>query len=141
MRLFAGAARVLIEAHGPIRHHLGLGIGVQLRQRLELVLGHAGKLRDMIRGVFRDEPLVLLEAHRLGVVGLGGVFRVLLARMRRAQSVADVGRAAAEIHVPGDEILIDLAVLDDVVGDVIENREIGLRLEHDRDIGQARQNQ
>jgi hypothetical protein len=39
-----GAARVLVEAHGPERHDLGLRVGVQLGQRLELVPGHAGEL-------------------------------------------------------------------------------------------------
>ena len=27
------AADVLVEAHGPERHHLGLGVGVELRER------------------------------------------------------------------------------------------------------------
>ena len=32
----------------------------------------------------------------------------------------------AEIDVLVDEVLVDLAVLDDVVGDVVENRQVGL---------------
>ncbi|MNG65590.1 hypothetical protein D3C79_238580 [compost metagenome] len=50
--------------------------------------------------------------------------------MGRAQAVTDVRRPAAEIDVPIEEVLIYGVVLNDVVGDVVHDRQIGLRREH-----------
>jgi hypothetical protein len=44
-----GAAGVLVEAHGPEGDHLLLRVGIQLGQLLELVLGHAGELGDLLQ--------------------------------------------------------------------------------------------
>ena len=58
--------------------------------------------------------------------------------MIRAQSVADVDRALHKGRVVLDEVLVDAAGRDDVVGDVVQDRQIRARLEHDRDIGEIR---
>ena len=68
--------------------------------------------------------------------GLGGAGRRLLQRMLGPQPVADVGLAALEHRVLVDEVLVHPAGLDDVVGDGVEDREIGLRLEHHADVGE-----
>ena len=60
----------------------------------------------------------------------------LLERMLGPQAIADVGVAALEVDVSADELLVDPAGLDDVVGDVVEDHEIGLRGEHHRDVGE-----
>ena len=62
----------------------------------------------------------------------GGLF----ARVIGAQAVTDVGDALAEVHVPGHELLVHLAVLDDVVADVVEDGQVGLRLEDHAVVGQ-----
>ncbi len=55
--------------------------------------------------------------------------------MRWTQAVADVSRALLEIDILFDECLIYLAVLDDVVGDVIQDRQVRLRRKDHRNIG------
>ena len=72
----------------------------------------------------------------VAVAGLGGAGRLLLQRMFRPQPIADVGLAALEQGVLVDEILVDATGLDDVVGDGVEDAEIGLRLEHHADVGE-----
>ena len=63
--------------------------------------------------------------------------RLLFQRMFGAQAVSDVGLAALEQGMPVDEVLVDPAGLDDVVGDGVEDVEVGLRLEHHADIGEV----
>ena len=60
----------------------------------------------------------------------------LLQRIFRPQAVADVGLSALEDRVLVDEVLVHAAGRDDVVGDGVEDREIGLRLEHHLDVGE-----
>ena len=50
--------------------------------------------------------------------------------MSRAQAIADVGDPLAELGVLVDEVPVHLVVLDDVVGDVVEDRQVGLGREH-----------
>ena len=76
------------------------------------------------------------KRHVGRVVRLGGAGRFLLQRMLGAQAVADVGLAALEHRMLGDEVLVHPAGLDDVVGDGVEQIEIGLRLEHHADVGE-----
>ena len=93
------AARVLVEAHRPERHHLHLRVGVELGQPLELVARNARDLLGVIRVVLRDEARVLLEADRLRAAGIARVLRGLLQRVLGTQPVADVGIAQLEVDV------------------------------------------
>ena len=131
------AAGVLVEAHGPEADDLGLRVGVELGQRLEPVERHAGHLGRLLQRVVGDELAYSSKLMSVAVVGLGGAGRLLLQRMFGAQAVADVGLAALEHGVRGDEILVDPAGLDDVVGDGVEDVEVGLRLEHHADVGEV----
>ena len=56
--------------------------------------------------------------------------------MFRPQAVADIGRALHEGGMVVDEVLVDPSGRDDVVGDVIEDGEVGARLEYDRNVGE-----
>ena len=137
---------MLVEAHGPVGDHLAFGIGIQLGQLAQLRLGHAGDLVRLVHRVFGDKGLVFLETHRLGASGIAlglavraGIAIVgggLFAWVVRAQTVADIGIAATEDRMLGDKRLVHRAVLDDVVGDKIEDGQIRLRLEDDRQIRQ-----
>ena len=68
--------------------------------------------------------------------GVGSACRLFLQRMLRPQSVTDVDGAFHEAGVLVDEILIHPAGRDDVIGDIVEDREVGAGLEHDRDVGE-----
>jgi hypothetical protein len=50
------------------------------------------------------------------------------------EAIADVGLAALEDGMGGDEILVDATGLDDVVGDGVEDVKVGLRREHHADV-------
>ena len=54
--------------------------------------------------------------------------------MFRPQPVADVGLTALEHGVLVDKVFVDPICRDDVVGDGIENCEIGLRREHNLNV-------
>ena len=131
------AAGVLVEAHGPEASDLDLRVGIELGQRLEAVERHAGHLRGLRQRVVGDELRELVEAHVGGVIGFCGTRRLLLQRVFRTQAVADVGLAALEHGMRGDEPLVDPAGLDDVVGDGVEDVEVGLWCEHHADIGEV----
>jgi len=100
----------------------------------------------LVERVFGDELLEFLEAdgrrgigRALGLAVRAGVAVVagrLLQRMGGAQAVADVGHALAEVHVLLDEVLVHRAALDDVVADVVEDRQVRLRLEDQFAVGQ-----
>ena len=66
--------------------------------------------------------LGMLMAGVLGSVGL-------------SVPVADIGIAQPEVGVLADEVLVDVATLDNVIGDIVENREVRLRLEHHGNVG------
>ena len=66
----------------------------------------------------------------------GAPGRFLLQRIFRSQAVADVGLSAFEDRVLVDEILVHAVCRDDVVGDGVEDDEIGLRREHHLDVGE-----
>ena len=134
-----GAARMLVEAHSPEGRDLDLGIGVGLGQRLQLVLGHAGNLVCLVQRVFGNELGEIVEADRLVLArvalrlaigaGVAVVHRHLFQRVVRTQAVADVGDTLEEVHVLLHEGFIHRLVLDDVVADVVEDGQVGLRLE------------
>jgi hypothetical protein len=65
-----GAARVLVEAHGPQAHDLGLRVGVGLGQVFQLLDRHARQRADLLGGVVADELGELVEADRRAVVGV-----------------------------------------------------------------------
>ncbi|MBA7674618.1 hypothetical protein ES703_82838 [subsurface metagenome] len=130
------ATGVLVEAHGPEADHLGLGVGIEFGQCLKPVEWHARHFGGLLQRVFRHELRILVESHVGGVVCLRRAGRLLLQRMLRTQAVADVGLAALEHGVSADELLVDAPGLDDVVGDRIEQVEVGLRCEHHADVGQ-----
>ncbi len=117
------ATGVLVEAHGPERHHLGLRIGVQLGQRLEASSRRRRALAARSSVVVRHEVGELLEGHVPGHSPLSAFLACMLQRVSRAQAIADVGGALAELGVLVDEVLVHRATLDDVVGDVVEDQQ------------------
>ena len=132
-----GAASVLVEAHGPGGHDLDVRIGVERSQRLEPAGLDTRHLHCPLERIGCDEGGIFLEADRLGVVGVLGVLGCLLQRVVGAEAVADVLVAVLEVHEVGDKRLVDRARLDDVVGDVVEDDEVGLRREDDGDVGEV----
>ena len=102
-----------------------------------LVDRHARHLGGFLERVVGEELDVFLEADVGGVAGLGAAGRLFLQRMLGAQAVTDVGLPALEQGVPVDEILVDASGLDDVIGDGVEQIQIGLRLEHHADVGEV----
>ncbi|MNN97673.1 hypothetical protein D3C81_2168830 [compost metagenome] len=56
--------------------------------------------------------------------------------MFRTQAIADVGIAFQELGVLVDELAVDALGLDDVVGDVVQDRQVALRREGQRQVGQ-----
>ena len=66
-----------------------------------------------------------------------GAARLLLQGMIGSKAVADIGLAALEHGMRRDEILVHPPGLDDVVGDRIEEKEVGVRREDDADIGEV----
>jgi hypothetical protein len=91
----------------------------------------------MFERVRFHEAREFLERHRLGFASLGGILCLAFQRMLSSQPVADISHATPEIDVLGDEIAIHTTALDDVIGDVIHDREIGLRPHHQRNVGQV----
>ena len=61
----------------------------------------------------------------------------LLQRVLGTQTVTDVRIAATEVRVLVDEVLVYAIILDDVVRDVIEYREVGLWRENHAGVGQV----
>ena len=123
-------AHVLVEAHGPVGDHLLLGVGVELGQALQALHRHPGQLGHVFSGVGLQGFLVVLEAD-LGQVALGRVLGRLLQGVIRAQAITDVGGRGIEIDVGVDEVPVHLVVANDVIGDVVEDRQVGLGLEDD----------
>ncbi|MNS92246.1 hypothetical protein D3C72_1263750 [compost metagenome] len=130
-------AGVLVEAHGPEGHHLAFRVGVHVRQRLQVLGGNSGFLDRALEGIGLDEGGELVEADIGPGVGLSRVLRLLLQRVGGAQPVADVLGAVGEPDMPVDEVLVDRAALDDVVGDVVEDEQVALRLEHHGNVGEV----
>ncbi|MNY08899.1 hypothetical protein D3C86_1417790 [compost metagenome] len=129
-------ACVLVETHGPERHDLAFGISIEFSQGLEAFRGNAGLFRGTFQGVGFDERSELLEGHVGPGIGLVGILRLFFPWIVRTQAVADVIGAFGEAGVLADEILIDRTAFNDVVGNVIEDQQVGLRLEYHGNIGQ-----
>ena len=141
-----GTAGVLVEAHGPERGDLAIRIGINLSHALEVGLGHTRELGGLLQRVLGDVGGELLERHVLGLArvalglavgaGIAVVGRIYLERMVAAQAVADVGLTALELDVLGDEVLVHRTGRDDVMADVVQHRQVGLRLEDHRVVGE-----
>ena len=71
-------------------------------------------------------------------LGVVGVLRPLLQHVLGPQAVADVGVGQAEIDVPVHELAVHRPGLDDVVRDVVHDREVRARLEDHRHVGEIR---
>jgi hypothetical protein len=131
------AARVLVEAHGPVRHHVDFRIGIQLGEGDQLIFLHAAHFAGFFHRVLGDKLRKLIEAHRRGFAAVR-VLRRSLTRIGGAQAVTDVSHAFAQRHVILQEGFIDLVVLNNVVGDEVEDHQIALRCEHYRVICQLK---
>ncbi len=129
------AAGVLVEAHGPVGRDLLLRVGIGLGEFFKLLRRNLGELGDIFERVGLDRLRVFLEAD-LREFAFGPVLRRLLARIVSSQPVADIGRRLGEIDVLVQEVLVVGLVLDDVVGNVVGNCQIGLRFEHHAIVGQ-----
>ena len=140
------AARVLVEAHRPVGDDLLLRIGVELGEPLEILLRYAGHLGGVVERVGFEQLLVFLEADL--VLHAAGILRAVLAglvrgvdgldfeRVGRPQAVADILDRTRELDVLLDEFLVHRAGIHDVILDVIEDREIRLRRENQRIVGE-----
>ena len=92
--------------------------------------------RYLVERVILHKGCIGVEVDRLRRAGCRRALGFDFKRMIRAQSVSDVDRALHEGRVVLDEILVDPSGRDDVVGDVVQDRQIRSRLEHDRDVGE-----
>ncbi len=91
----------------------------------------------VLEGVGFEELGVVLEADVGPAASDACVLGLEFARVGRAQTIADIGRALGEPGVFLDEVLIDGTALDDVVGDVVEDHQVGLGVEHHGNVGQV----
>ena len=130
------ATRMLVEAHGPERHHLALRVCVQLSQLLEPVGRHACQLGGVLQGVRGDELGVLLICHGFGTIRITSIFGSFLQRMLWTQAITDVRIAQFEVAVLGHKLLVHTPCGDDVVGNVVQDRQVGLRLKGQLNIRQ-----
>ncbi|MNZ74600.1 hypothetical protein D3C78_930510 [compost metagenome] len=127
---------MLVKAHGPERHHFALGVGIQLGQGLEALSRHPGLLCGTLQGVRPDKGGELVKIDVAPGIGFVGVLGPGLEWIVRAQAVADVVGALGKAGVLADEVFVDRAAFDDVIGDVVEDQQIGLWLEHHGNVGQ-----
>ena len=100
----------------------------------------------LVKRVFSHKGLELFKRDRcvgarvaLGFAvgtGVAVVASYHLQRVVRAQAVANVGHALAEVHMRFDKRLVHRATLDDVVADVVQDGQVRLGLEDQRVVGQ-----
>ena len=129
------AAGMLVEAHGPVGRDLLVGIRIGLGQLQQLILGNLGELGCVLQGIGLDRFGILFEAD-LGEISAASIFGSLLARIVGTQSIADICCSLGKVDVLVDKLLVVSLILDDVVGDIVEDRQIGLRFEHHTIVGQ-----
>ena len=99
-----------------------------------------GRLLDAMLEV-RIEPReerLLARQHDLGLARLGVLLGGVGELVARPHAVADVGRTGGEDAVLVDERLVDGAALHDLARDVVPDREVGVGLEDDLDVGRLR---
>ncbi|MNI21703.1 hypothetical protein D3C73_752350 [compost metagenome] len=131
------AADVLVEAHSPERHDLDLGVGIKLGQLFKECFVDTCKLGYLVERVFGNVLLEGFEIDRRHLGRLGRTGRLDFQRVFGAQAITDVGRRLHELGVLVDEFLVDATGLDDVVGDVVEDRQIRAGLEDQRNVGKV----
>ena len=131
------AANVLVETHGPQRHHLALRIGVELRELLQETALDARELGYLLERVVLHKGCIDVEVDRLRRAGRRRALGFDFKRVVRTQSVPNVDRSLDEGGVVLDEILVDPPGHDDVVGDVVKDRQIRAWLEYDRNVGKV----
>ena len=91
----------------------------------------------LVEGVVSNEGRIVLEGGiSVQPPALSAFAAAMLQRMIGAKPVADVGVADLEVGVVFDEGLVDPPGLNDVVGDVVQDDQIGLRREHGGDVGE-----
>ncbi|MNT59139.1 hypothetical protein D3C72_1966220 [compost metagenome] len=125
---------MLVKAHGPERHDADLRVGIQLGQRFQVLGGHAGQFRGVFQVVLGNEFGEIVVGDRARAPRVVGVFRRFLQGVFGTQAIADVGIAFEEFRVLVDELAVDALGLDDVVGDVVQDRQIALRRESQRQV-------
>ena len=124
------AANMLVEPHRPERHDLDLGIGVGLCEIEQSLLGDTAEVGRLFERVLSHHLGIGIEIRRLRrgcVVRMGGA---LFENVLGTQAISDIGVRRPEVDVLVDELTVHRAVLDDVVGDVVEDGEIGAGLEY-----------
>ncbi|MNO88738.1 hypothetical protein D3C76_802010 [compost metagenome] len=132
------APRVLVKAHGPEGDHLALRVGIQLGQGLELLGRYAGFLGGALKGVRFYERRELLKVDVTPGVRLGRITGLHLQWIIRTQAVADVIRTFGKPGVFADKVFVDRTAFNDVVGYVIEDKQVRLWLEHHGDVSQLK---
>ena len=130
-------ADVLVEPHRPERHHLGLRVGVELGEPFQCRLRHARELGHLVGRVFGHELRIGFEIGWVRHLRVVGVLGPLLEHVLRPKAVADVGVGHPDVAVLVDEVALRRAGLDDVVRDVVQDREVGAGLEDDRHVRQV----
>ena len=78
------AANVLVEAHGPERHHLALRVGVELGKLLQETALDAGELGYLLERVFLHKGCIGVEVDGLRRAGCRRAFGFDFKRMVRA---------------------------------------------------------
>src|SRR5229473_7424378 len=111
---------------------------MELSELLQEAALDAGEIGHLCQRVVLHEARIGVEIDRLGRAGISSALGLLLKRMVRPQAISDIGRALDEGGVVLDEVLVNTPGGDDVVGDEVEDREIGAGLEHDGNIGEVR---
>ena len=138
-RVHPGPAGVLVEAHGPERHHLAVRVSILLGQTQEVRFGHTREFRHFFKRVFRNRCGIFFEGDRRQLAVFAFVRRVgcgLFQRVVGAQTVADVGVGLGDVDVVFHELFVHRTILDDVVRDVVQDRQVGLRREDHAVVGQ-----
>ena len=130
------AAGVLIHTHGPESHHLLVRVRIDLCEPPEPVRRHTGFGHRPLERVGPHILDELLVAHVRPGIRIGPVLGIALARVVRAQSVTDIVNCQVEADMFVDEVLVDRPGSDDVIGNVIEDDNVGIGLHYHRQIGQ-----
>ena len=131
------AAHMLVEAHRPERHHLGLRVRHRVRPVPPGSLLHARQLRHLVQRVFRHQRLERFEVARRHLRRVGCAGGRHFERMLRPQPVADIGLAGMKVVWSRTKASLTRPVGDDVVGDVVEDRQVRSRLEYDGNVGKV----
>src|SRR5690606_34785895 len=122
--------------HGPERHYFFLGISIDFRKAPEALSRYPGFPGGVLQRIGPDKCRKVIKGNISPAVGIPRAFCIYLTRIFGAQSITDIVLPPGKTGVFIDKIMVDLAALDNVVGNVIENNKIGMWLENYRDIRQ-----